>query len=73
MKREGSLNSCKTPCELEGKLWVYGNTIQIQIQIQIILLHYNVLHSQTEFDPSYGNPLAIPSNWPFPLMRSNLH
>ncbi len=23
---------------------------QIQIQIQIILLHYNVLHSQTEFD-----------------------
>ncbi len=30
--------------------------IQIQIQIQIILLHYNVLHSQTEFAPSYGNP-----------------
>ncbi len=29
---------------------------QIQIQIQIILLHYNVLHSQTEFDSSYGNP-----------------
>ncbi len=27
----------------------------IQLQIQIILLHYNVLHSQTEFDP-YGNP-----------------
>ncbi len=26
------------------------------VQIQIILLHYNVLHSQTEFDPSYGNP-----------------
>ncbi len=26
----------------------------IQIQIQIILLHYNVLHIQTEFDPSYG-------------------
>ncbi len=26
------------------------------IQIQIILVHYNVLHSQTEFDPSYGNP-----------------
>ncbi len=48
--------------------------IQIQyfffFQIQIILLHYNVLHSQTEFDPSYG---IIPSNWPFPLIRSNLH
>ncbi len=29
--------------------------IQIQIQIQIILLHY-VLHGQTEFDPSYSNP-----------------
>ncbi len=27
-------------------------SIQIQIQIQIILLHYNVLHGQTEFDPS---------------------
>ncbi len=27
--------------------------IQIQMQIQSILLHYNVLHSQTEFDPSY--------------------
>ncbi len=27
-----------------------------QIQIQIIILHYNVLHSQTEFDQSYGNP-----------------
>ncbi len=27
---------------------------KIQIQIQIILLHYNVLHSQTEFDPSYA-------------------
>ncbi len=25
-------------------------------QIQIILLHYNVLHSHTEFDASYGNP-----------------
>ncbi len=24
---------------------------KIQIQIQTILLHYNVLHSQTEFDP----------------------
>ncbi len=32
------------------------NFIQIQIQIQIILLHYNVLHSQTEFDPSHGSP-----------------
>ncbi len=31
-------------------------TLHIQIQIQIILLHYNVLHSQTEFDASYGNP-----------------
>ncbi len=28
----------------------------IQIQIQIILLSYNVLHGQTEFDHSYGNP-----------------
>ncbi len=30
--------------------------IIFQIQIQIILLHYNVIHRQTEFDPSYGNP-----------------
>ncbi len=30
--------------------------IGLLILIQIILLHYNVLHSQTEFDPSYGNP-----------------
>ncbi len=28
----------------------------IQIQIHITLLHYNVLHCQTEFDPSYDNP-----------------
>ncbi len=27
-----------------------------QIQIQIILLHNVFLHSQTEFDQSYGNP-----------------
>ncbi len=26
------------------------------IQIQIILLHYNILRSKTEFDRSYGNP-----------------
>ncbi len=25
-------------------------------QIQIIILHYNVLHGQTEFVPSYDNP-----------------
>ncbi len=33
-----------------------GRIIQIQIQI-ILLLHYNVLQRQTEFDPSYGNPI----------------
>ncbi len=30
------------------------------IQIKIILLHYNVLHSQTEFDPSYRLNMALP-------------
>ncbi len=29
---------------------------QPKVFFQIILLHYNVLHGQTEFDPSYGNP-----------------
>ncbi len=40
-------------CQLTIK---YITVPNIQIQIQIILLHYNVLHGQTEFDPSYGNP-----------------
>ncbi len=36
----------------------------------IILLHYNILHSQTE---SLTHLMAIPSiNWPLPLIRSNL-
>ncbi len=34
----------------------YGYDRNSNFQIQIILLHYNVLHSQTEFVPSYGNP-----------------
>ncbi len=38
---------------LEPPYWSCGVfKYKIQIQIQIILLHYNVLHSQTEFDTS---------------------
>ncbi len=29
---------------------------EANIQIQIMFLHYNVLHGQTKFNPSYGNP-----------------
>ncbi len=45
-------------------LYHVAHCYRLQIQIQIILLHYNVLHSQTEFDPSYFNPqqLTIPSH-----------
>ncbi len=36
--------------------WMSRPPYTIQIEIEIILLHYNVLHSQTEFDLSYGSP-----------------
>ncbi len=38
---------------------------KIQIQIQITLLHYNVLHGAAKLILTYY--MAIPSNWPFIL------
>ncbi len=50
-----------------AKTWrgcpLFGS-IQIEIQIQIILLHYNVLHGQNEFDPSHGTPTPSPKGNP---------
>ncbi len=37
------------------KFWQFHLNIY-NFKFEIILLHYNVLHCQTEFDPSYGNP-----------------
>ncbi len=37
------------------------------IQIQIVLLHYNVLHGQPRSDPSYGKP---PQSLPLDKLQS---
>ncbi len=36
-----------------------GTLNKIQIQIQIIFLHYTVLHGQTKFDPSYAKVILV--------------